>query len=226
MATEKHKKEIRRISRFIREAEQRGYSFSDELKNSFKDYSTQKLQHLTVDKLYEQATYTYQGLEMSGTKGRLLERSMAAKKAAETRREITQENEAIAKAREERIKEEQEKELLRKQGFTEEGIILDNLLDEINSWQTAGALYLHNLLNSEIKKYSKEQVAEALSNMPPELIEEVKQVRKYVSRWDDGSGGSNLTANNTFRKLANFIKGTIDTKEEAKELGNIMDEMG
>lgn len=226
MATEKHKKEIRRISRFIREAEERGYSFSDELKNNFKDYSTQKLQHLTVDKLYEQATYTYQGLEMSGTKGRLLERSMAAKKAAETRRDNVEDDAARIKAEQEKIKAEQEKELLRKQGFTEEGIILDNLLDEINTWQTAGALYLHNLLNSEIKKYSQKQVAEALSNMPPELIEEVKQVRKYFSRYQDGSGDANLTAHNTFRRLANFIKGTIDTKEEAKELGNIMDEMG
>lgn len=219
MATEKHKKEVRRISRFIREAEDRGYSFSDELKNNFKDYSTQKLQHLTVDKLYEQATYTFQGLEMSGTKGRLLERSLAAKKAAETRKESSE-------VRIEKLNLEREKARLKEQGFTEEGIILDNLLKEIDKWETAGSLYLHNLLDSEIKRYSKRSVAEALANMPPELIEEVKQVRHYISKWDDSSGEANLTANNTFRKLANFIKGTIDTKEEAMELGNIMDEMG
>lgn len=55
--TDRHKKELKRVRQFIRRAEQRGYLFSDELKDDLYGYSTQKLKGLTPSKLYSMSRY-------------------------------------------------------------------------------------------------------------------------------------------------------------------------
>lgn len=265
MATEKHKHEVKRIQQFISRAEKRGYTFNEEFKQNFKSYSTQKLQHLTPDKLYEQATKSFGEVTKSGRQARAIERSQAAKLGAITR----QENKLIADLErqgryfpkpldedfEDYIRDEVEP-LLRAEAkaeltemgmnysdfseeedeydestyqddysdFVEADIILNNLEAEANSWETAGAIYLNNLLRSEIGRYGRENVVEAMKQMPPEMIENIQNVKYYFSNSMEPGSGAN--AHNVLVNFANAITGYVMTKTQAKEMGDVMDEMG
>lgn len=84
--TPKKKQNLRRIRRFIKSAEKRGYQFKQELKESLSKLSTQKLKALTPEKLYKQAEYKLdEDTTISGERGRKLERTISAKKALRTR---------------------------------------------------------------------------------------------------------------------------------------------
>ena len=87
-----YNKEISRIKRFVKNAEKRGYqfdlSFLPEKPKNIKITSVKKLKKITPDVLYSHAVYggeASSGEIVSGKKGRHLERSLSAKKAAETR---------------------------------------------------------------------------------------------------------------------------------------------
>lgn len=87
-------KEVRRIRQFINRAQKRGFEFSENILPSkppkrVTRFAINRLKKLTPDSLYKQAQYidVYTGEILSGIKGRELERSRAAQKAAETRRE-------------------------------------------------------------------------------------------------------------------------------------------
>ena len=87
-------KEVRRIRQFINRAQKRGFEFRENILPSKPPKRVTKsainqLKKLTPDSLYKQARYidAYTGEILSGIKGRELERSRAAQKAAETRRE-------------------------------------------------------------------------------------------------------------------------------------------
>ena len=89
--TTAHAKQLKRVRQFISRAEKRGYRFSDELKNSLKEASTQKLKSYTPKKLYTLATALSEtGEVIIGTEARKQERSASAKKSAETRRKRKQ----------------------------------------------------------------------------------------------------------------------------------------
>lgn len=91
--TKLHKRQLRRVRDFIRRAEKRGYQFDTVLKQSLKSdtLSTQKLKTLTPSKLYSQAKFSLYGSEISGIQARAIERSLSAKKGAETRRRKAEE---------------------------------------------------------------------------------------------------------------------------------------
>lgn len=87
-------KEVKRIKQFIRRAQKRGFEFRENILPSkppkrVTKSAINRLKKLTPDTLYKQAQYidVYTGEILSGIKGRELERSRAAQKAAETRRE-------------------------------------------------------------------------------------------------------------------------------------------
>ena len=88
-----YSKQIRRIKQFIRRAEKRGYQFNENIlpkkPKRITQASVRKLAKLTPDKLYQKAVYgglaTF-GEIVPGTKGLKLERSLRAKKAAQTRK--------------------------------------------------------------------------------------------------------------------------------------------
>ena len=84
------KAEIKRIKRFIREAEKRGYVFSDNVIPKMPKVATaatvRKYQAIRPKGLYKKAAYYDQGKKISGSKRRAEERSEAAKKSAQTRR--------------------------------------------------------------------------------------------------------------------------------------------
>lgn len=88
-----YSKQVKRIKQFISRAEKRGYHFSEDVlpqrPNRVTQASVRKLAKLTPDKLYKKAVYgglASGGEIVSATEGVKLERSLRAKKAAETRK--------------------------------------------------------------------------------------------------------------------------------------------
>lgn len=88
-----YSKQVRRIKQFIRKSEKRGYQFDEDVipqrPKRITQASVRKLAKLTPEKLYQKAEYASQasyGEVVTGVKGARLERSLRAKKAAETRK--------------------------------------------------------------------------------------------------------------------------------------------
>lgn len=88
-----YSKQVKRIKQFISRAEKRGYQFSEDVlpqrPKRVTQASVRKLVKLTPDKLYQKAVYgglATEGEIIPGTEGVKLERSLRAKKAAETRK--------------------------------------------------------------------------------------------------------------------------------------------
>lgn len=88
-----YSKQVKRIKQFISRAEKRGYQFSEDVlpqrPKRVTQASVRKLVKLTPDKLYQKAVYgglATEGEIVPGTEGVKLERSLRAKKAAETRK--------------------------------------------------------------------------------------------------------------------------------------------
>lgn len=87
-----YNRERNRIKRFIREAEKRGYRFSDfsipDKPKKITEASVRRLQKYNPKYLYEKATFLnpQTGEIVSGQRGRQIERKESARKAKETRR--------------------------------------------------------------------------------------------------------------------------------------------
>lgn len=86
-------KQVKRIKQFIRRAEKRGYQFSEDVlpkkPKRVTQASVRKIEKLTPEKLYKKAVYgglASYGEIVPGIEGVKLERSLRAKKAAETRK--------------------------------------------------------------------------------------------------------------------------------------------
>lgn len=85
------KKELRRIKRFVKAAEKRGYTFSDNVIPSMPKKITvgtlRKVQKITPKTLYQKAVYTtLAGKKISGTARKKQEQINAAKKSAYTQK--------------------------------------------------------------------------------------------------------------------------------------------
>lgn len=88
-----YSKQVKRIKQFIRRAEKRGYQFSEDVlpqrPKRVTQASVRKLAKLTPEKLYKKAVYcslATMGEIVTATEGVKLERSLRAKKAAQTRK--------------------------------------------------------------------------------------------------------------------------------------------
>lgn len=88
-----YSKQVKRIKQFIRRAEKRGYQFNEnvlpERPNRVTQASVRKLAKLTPDKLYKKAVYgglATMGEIVPATEGVKLERSLRAKKSAQTKK--------------------------------------------------------------------------------------------------------------------------------------------
>ena len=214
--TPKKRQNLRRIRRFIKSAESRGYRFSSELKEKLSEYTTQKLKALTPKKLYEQATNIRFGEEISGTKARKLERSMSAKKAVETKRRLKEEREqrewervhrdyieslSISDYEEEYIPE-----------FTD--IVLSNIQEMIEdaksqSWKQFrnNGYYVEAHLDAEIQTYGRDVVAQACENAGDTVI---SQARSALKSSTDAECHHFTTA------MVMVIESRIPTIEESK----------
>ena len=88
-AEQAYNKELRRINRFIKAAEQRGFIFNLKIipprPKKITKASAERLKKITPQTLYKKASYQTDDFQiLSGEEGRKYERSRAAKKGAET----------------------------------------------------------------------------------------------------------------------------------------------
>ena len=203
--TQEHKKELTRVKRFIARAKKRGYQFNEDLISSLPELSTQKLKSLTTKKLYEQATSKKFGVELTGTRARQLERSLAAKKGAETRK----------RHYEQKKKQEQYSE----EPTSFEDAVLRNIEELIAQYMfsstlnyAGGAQMGDALLKQEIEKFGRAKVAQALEQSP---IEAISAVQDAIYQESTEAGKKRACT-----RLQMIIEGTIPTIDEAKQMGN------
>lgn len=166
-----YQKERKRVQRFIRDAEKRGYKFAQnvlpDIPKRITKQSVERLKKLNPKALYAKSTYYDPILDklVTGTEEQKLIRSRASKKAAETRRR------------------KKEKDI---EGPRLEDIIIDNIKDLIKQWQPSDTWsksymklkerdknVLESILEGAISSLGKKQVAkniQARSQEIPELV--------------------------------------------------------
>lgn len=147
-----YEKELKRIKRFIKNAEKRGYFFGDIIPKRparITQKAIEDLKYLTTERLYAKGKYIDKttGEVLSGTEGRKLERQKAyargvAAKADRNRLPIKSEKNREAKSQ----------------------LIIDNFKETLGRFpNAAGAKYLLNWLNELVNTYGKDAVADMLS---------------------------------------------------------------
>ena len=201
-------KQARRIARAFRELEKKGYRFHEDLEDIVPDMNKlpkrvtkqaiQKLKKVTPAVLRKHATaLSASGKIVSGTEKFREERRESARRAAETRRR----KKAVA-------------------GLPNiVDIILDNVEDLIRQNPSAkGAEYLQNLLDSEIKKYGRKKVAQAMVRYPAWFIEQAQNIIYYPDR-----GGSGY-ANRALIAFSEMIRDSLPDDNESRQLGEILEE--
>lgn len=159
-----YRKERSRIQRFIKRAEKRGYVFEDniipDIPKNITAGSIRRLQKLTPKELYSRAhKLDYEtGEVVPAQVGRDIERSQAAKKAAQTRKSI-QQNIKIPSMREERQATQAEY----RRFPTESDILVNNWYTELEALQNAGYYRaLKNWMDGAIAQFGREAVAQML----------------------------------------------------------------
>ena len=93
------KKNLRRIKRFVKSAEKRGYSFSKTaiptLPKTITEKTLKRYESIRPDVLYKKAVYVSpEGTKLKGYEARTQERKIAARKAVETRKKFLYEKKA------------------------------------------------------------------------------------------------------------------------------------
>lgn len=193
-----YEKELNRIKRFIRNAEKRGFRFSDfELPKPPARYTkkqVEKLKELTSTKLYHKATYLdpETGKVVGGLRGRTIERRTAARKGIERK---------AKKARRANAAD----------------LVMRKINSLIEEYPTRGARYLNKLLNRQIEKYGKEVVAKSIAMAPEDMIQMAQEIvyyrkdSQYVSR--------------ALYHFAEIILGSIPTDSEKREMEDVLSDM-
>lgn len=107
-------------------------------------------------------------------------------------------------------------------------IILKNFEDLLAQYTTKGKDYLNNMLKSEISRFGRDAVAEALSLVPEELITAAQRTVFYLSKMASDESENNPfisgdEVHRTLKELAELIKDSILTREEAKGVGSAFD---
>ena len=215
---EQYKKEIKRIKRFIKRAEKRGYSFNfkePQPPKRVRKESVERLKKITPEKLY--ASAMYRGLysdfrELSGLEARKRERSASAKKAAETRKRKAEQ-------------EKREKEKIPTFDFINEIISMINELPNGRyiSYQvfldfTPHKNFLISLINDRADIASQYNTFEKYSDY---LYDNKDRIRVLLDKIMHDSNESEIIA--SFNELAEILKGSALSFEEAEmieELNN------
>ena len=215
---EQYKREIKRIKRFIKRAEKRGYYFNFKEPQSpkrIRKESVERLKKITPEKLY--ASATYRGLfsdfrELSGLEARKKERSASAKKAAETRKRKVEQ-------------EKREKEKTPTFDFINEIISMINELPNGRyiSYQvfldfTPHKNFLISLINDRADIASQYNTFEKYSDYLYDNKDRIKHLLDVIMH---DSNESEIIA--SFNELAEILKGSALSFEEAEmieELNN------
>lgn len=221
-------KNIRRIRRFIKSAEKRGFIFPENIKQQLPQYSTQKLKSLTPEKLYKQAQYKLgDDITISAERGRQIERTLAAKKGTRKRlinkygyeeylRRYEPEAYGYYKRGYDEYQEYEEEEYI--PSFTD--IVLNEIQlmieEAINNpvyvgynWTTKdnGEL-LKNTLQSQISAYGRDAVAQVCENAPDEMKARARLTLQ---------ASSDYTCHAHIDDIVEILTGEILTQEQSKE---------
>ena len=203
-----YKKEVKRLNRFIKQAEKRGYRFSQnaiprQVKKPTK-VSIERLKKIKSTNLYAKATALSEtGKVISGTEKRKEERRLAAKKAWQTIRR--------------KKDEKQIAEMLANKSlpspFNMGQIVYRKIKSLISDyWEDKGkgARLLKDELETQIKAYGFNAVMYSISQAPSDVLELCEKVAKYRS-------GSPQSVN-ALTNLSNLITGEVPSMEKLKEL--------
>ena len=204
-------KELKRLNRFIKRAEKRGYIFDENIIPETPQRITKKklseIKQINADVLYDTAKYFDKetGQTLSGLEGRRIERRKSAQKAAQTKKFKSQ-NTAP------------EKPALPK----ESDIVLRNIEEMIANWQPSwhwsnyfievkkrDKTTLENLLQQTISEIGREEVAKRLQNAATNVIDTAERIL-YSS--DEEQVNLDLV------DIATIIKGRSLTPEESIDL--------
>lgn len=232
-AEKQYAKELQRIKRFIKRAEQRGFRFSEDViptkPKKITSRSVQKLKKIKPQQLYKKSTAISElGKIISGTERRIEERKLASRKAVETRRKKL---EAVSKIDNKFLKEREEEDRRNKKRLKEdkeyrnlfnEGEIIYKrimtMIDEIDKQHKRAAEHLNSVLNGEIKTYGKDKVFKSIAQAPQEMIE----LADVALRYNPGDHRHD----NAIREMLILITGAIPTAEELQDLQTAIDEDG
>ena len=205
---EEYKKEVKRLNRFIKRAEKRGYRFSQNalprrVKKPTKA-SIERLKKIKPSILYAKATALSEtGKIISGTEKLKEEKRIASAKAWETRRRKQDEKE-LAKMQHNKTESNP---------FNMGQIVYRKIKSLIfDFWEDKGkgARLLKDELETQIKAYGFNAVMYSISQAPSDVLELSEKVAKYKS-------GSPQSVN-ALTNLSNLITGEVPNMEQLKEL--------
>lgn len=192
--TKKRRKELDRLRKFITRAEKRGYVFPEGFRQGLTAKTTRALQFYTPRKLYELAEFKIsEKYTVPGMRGRAIERERASKKAVTTRRK--REIKAVLP--------------------TINDIVYQGVIDLLETYPSSRAyLYLKNLLDSEVKKWGRDAVAESMNAAGEDWIRRAHEIIFYE--------GDSMRIHDAFKTFADLINsGVKRTKEEAIEFNKV-----
>lgn len=179
--TPAHKKQLERVRQFIRRAEKRGFRFTDDFKSSLKDLKTVQLKALKPEKLYSLSTALSEtGDIITGTERRREERSLSAKKSAQTRKINRQQKE--------------------QQYYPDGGeVIFNNVYDEYISRLSAPSINEEQRIQDYGKK--AEELVEQLQSPPQQYAtaRSGKEFRKPEALIQESERQKNYLLNLTFQ---------------------------
>lgn len=203
-----YKKEVNRLNRFIKQAEKRGYRFSEkaiprQVKNPTKA-SIERLKKIKNADLYGKATALSEtGKVISGAEKRKEERRITAEKAWQTRRRKKDEKEL----------EKMQQNKTESNPFNMGQIVYRKIKALISDyWEDKGkgARLLKDELETQIKSYGFNAVMYSISQAPSDVLGLSEKVAKYRS-------GSPQSVN-ALTNLSNLITGEVPNMEKLKEL--------
>ena len=206
------KKEIARIKRFIREAEKRGYVFSDNAIPSLPKKATaatvRKYKAIVPKTLYKKAAYYDQGKKVKGSTRRAQERSEAAKKSAHTRKI----NRAMKILKEVRR-------------IISEWSANPAWSDHLASLKEQDKNQLETILNGAIASEGEEAVAQRMQEHADEIIELTYAII-YGDSPKNKSGGGRSGVLSNLAAFSAIVRGrplTVGESMEASEYGEQLD---
>lgn len=224
-------KQQKRIRRFIKSAEKRGYSFPANVVPDRPARVTKRdIARITAIKpktLYEKATFIYEGSTFTGTEGRMIERSLAAQKGALHKREKdpryhTQPGMPPAEATDvaDRVKEALDR-------FNRGKSEYEKVMEEINGWEpsvywnawfselrTQQVNQMERMISAAVENNGFVQAMKAIGAQP-EAFHYAANVIMYDSKQD--------AIANSLVALAEILKSTALTADELADLEILSD---
>lgn len=194
----------RNVKRTIKSLEKRGYYVPPEIKEKVATGKYQTLASIHRNKyakLYRESTAEIDGEIVSGEIARV----------EELRRVILDKEWQRRRAEQDRI----DREAARL--YQEGEITMQNVEALISQYPTKGALLLNRMLNSEIRKYGRDKVMMALAQSPDTAVAYAQTIAFY----EDSADGMHTA----LQEFAGLITGTIQDADEAREMGEVMDEL-